>query len=725
MRRFRRIVGLAVTIASIGIGLRPTAIGVWLEDDLALQWLFSVRGPVEPPRNVVVVSIDKTSSDQLGLRTDVWPPSRHIHASVIRSLSRHNVSAIILDVFFKDRRTLAEDNDLSNAIAESGKVALFESVDRLRYGGSDIVQTRSPISLFRDAARATAVFPLPEAANVRVFWTFFDATAERVPTLPAVALQLHTLPYLDRLVSLLGKTEINLSDLPKRVVTVTDTRQLMTVLRRELGDHPGAAKRTLTSLDRGADDGLTPEERRGLAALVRLCAGEDTRYLNFYGPPGTIRTIPFHELLTGTEKLRLDLDGAVVFVGEGATQLLADSDQRDTYRTVYSNNGVDLSGAEIAATAFANLLTNQTLRRVPFIAEIGVLSAFALLAAFVTRWLPLFYAGVGVAALGGAHYAMAQYLFSHHGALVPVAIPVLIQIPVGLFAAVLSRYRHVRKQVAGEIEPGARPSLVQGVCLSTDIENYVMASAGMEPRDLAVLMGEYYESISKLVVRRKGVMMGRAGDSVMCVWVNSRSNSGFSRLLGRHAVRDRLSDLSARENACQAALEIRETVDLFNQRHATPLRTRIGLHVGEVAIGDVGGEYHVVGDVPNTASRIEGLNKQLRTTILASDSVVHEVAGLSLRPVGRFTLAGRPGELAIVEILGRSHEAPGDLCQRFAEAVAMFQTGDLARARALFEVIAIGHPSDGPTRYYHRLCSGDRSVAESVDGPPVIRIESK
>ena len=107
-------------------------------------------------------------------------------------------------------------------------------------------------------------------------------------------------------------------------------------------------------------------------------------------------------------------------------------------------------------------------------------------------------------------------------------------------------------------------------------------------------------------------------------------------------------------------MEIRETIERFNERHATPLRTRIGLHVGKVAMGPVGGEYHVIGDVPNTASRIEGLNKQLGTTILASESVVRDQDGLCLRPVGRFVLAGRPGELAIVEILGRTRGGRSD-----------------------------------------------------------------
>ena len=175
-------------------------------------------------------------------------------------------------------------------------------------------------------------------------------------------------------------------------------------------------------------------------------------------------------------------------------------------------------------------------------------------------------------------------------------------------------------------------------------------------------------------------------------------------------------------------MEIRETIERFNERHATPLRTRIGLHVGKVAMGPVGRQYQVIGDVPNTASRIEGLNKQLGTTILASESVVRGQESLCLRPVGRFVLTGRPGELAIVEIVGRLaavDQATSQLCQRFAEALAVFDTRRSRRGRS-----ALPRPSLPPirrmvpARYYQHLCSG-HAVAVPGSGPPVIRIDLK
>jgi adenylate cyclase len=728
MPRFRKAVGLGIFIAALAIVLRPTPLGVRLEEDVARRWLFAVRGPVEAPPGVAVVSIDKTSSDQLGLAKEDWPPPRHVHAAVVRSLTRLGASAIVLDVFFRASRDPAADTDLAAAMAESGKVAVFERVERLKYSGGEIVQVRSPIEQFRTAALATGAFPLPDQNPVSFFWTFLDGTSEKIPTLPAVALQILALPHLDRLLSLLREEGVtNLTDLPSRVATVDDFRQVMNVLLREIRSNADAARRALERLEQDTSDRTTAGERRVLAALIRLYRGGDTHDLNFFGPAAQIRTIPFHELLADGPRPRVDLTGVVVFVGEGASDVVTSADQRDTYSTVYSEDGVDLSGAEIAATAFANLMTNRTLRRIPIAAEIGILGSFALLAACAALLLTPGRAAGALVVLGTAHYALAQHLFSVPALLVPVGIPLLVEAPLSLFTAVWMRYRNVRTQVPREVDADTTPQQVHGVCLSTDIENYVAASEGMEPRDLAALMNDYYTTLSRLVAHRHGMMLGRAGDSTMCVWADTRPSwwifKSWRSRLGQSA-----SDARARANACQAALDIHDAVVRFRDRQATPVRTRIGLHVGPVALGPVRGEYHVIGEVPNTASRIEALNKHLRTSILASEAVVHEQEGFVLRPVGHFLLAGRSRSLEIVEILGRRDtvgESNVELQSRFASALAAFQRGDMAEAEGLFQALTSEYPSDGPSLYYHRLCSGQQALSVTATSPRAIRLDVK
>jgi adenylate cyclase len=731
MPRFWKALILGLIVGAIGAILRPTSPGVRLEEDLGLRWLFAVRGPVDPPSDVVVVTIDRTSAQQidktmarrLGLGSEEWPPPRYVHAQVIRSLSRRGASAIMMDVFFSAARTPGEDRDLAEAIAESGKVTLFQRVDRVRISGTETIQTRSPIDQLRNAALAVAPFPLPESASIHSFWGFFDATTSSTPTLPAVVIQIHALPLLDRFLLLLQQAGVpNVNNLSSRVVSAAEFRQVMTVLRQELSHNPHAAQRALTILDRGAVGGLSVAEHGVVRALLKLYSGSDSSYLNFYGPAGHIETVPFHQLLRDDERPRLTLSGKLVIVGEAASLLASNAEQGDTYRTVYSTDeGVDLSGAEIAATAIANLLTDRTLRRVSFRTDVALLIGFGLSVGLFARLLPGLYAGGATLLLAVAFVAAAQYQFAGHARLVPLAIPMLVQLPLGLFAGLLARYRDLRKQVPKEIDPYARPELFDGVCLSTDVENYTVLSEITEPRELALLMGEYYSTLTGLVVRRHGLMMGRAGDSAMCVWRRPRPRSSLARRMSRWLATQGKADKEMRANACLAAIEIREAIDRFNALHPTrPLVTRIGLHAGEIALGPVGGEYHVIGDTPNTAARIQALNKPLATTLLASVFVIRDLDNLCLRPLGSFALPGKSGQLMVVEIIGRAEnvaQAVRNLLHRFAGALRSFDAGLWSEAAKLFQDIASDYPSDGPTRYYRSMC-------ERQQGVPPIRADA-
>jgi adenylate cyclase len=93
-----------------------------------------------------------------------------------------------------------------------------------------------------------------------------------------------------------------------------------------------------------------------------------TAGISLYGPPRTISTVPYHQALklhrqgTISEK-RIDLKDKAVFVGLSEILL---AERKDSFYTVFSQaNGIFISGVEIAATAFANLLEERPLRPLP------------------------------------------------------------------------------------------------------------------------------------------------------------------------------------------------------------------------------------------------------------------------------------------------------------------------------------------------------------------------
>lgn len=250
--------------------------------------------------------------------------------------------------------------------------------------------------------------------------------------MPSVVLQLAARDIASRWVELLA-AEPELPSFGKEDWTGKNVIAAMQKLHAALRAKPDAAERLRARVQ--AADWSNPDKQR-LLALIALYAGEDSRYLNFRGPAGSIHTISYAAALSGPSETADaaigDLSGKVVFVGVSE---LHSASQADSYDTVYSGlNGINVTGAEIGATAFADLAEGSSPRRpveVPVV-EI-VLVAFAIAgAASFGRMLVLLAAGVLVAA---AVLVVGWSAFLTEHWLLPVANPLLFQIPVGVLTA--------------------------------------------------------------------------------------------------------------------------------------------------------------------------------------------------------------------------------------------------------------------------------------------------
>jgi adenylate cyclase len=484
----------------------------------------------------------------------------------------------------------------------------------------------------------------------------------------------------------------------------------------------------LALLDGDETTGLSASERRTLSALLKLYAGSRSYYLNFYGPAGSIETIPFNELIDDRLGRQFALAGRTVFVGEGASQFVTSAEQPDTFRTIYSTReGFDLSGAEIGATALANLLTGRLLQPTNVLGSSMILLGLGILVGVLTRILPGMYAVPIVAGVGVLYYGAAQVLFSRHAILTPLVIPLLFQLPLALFAGVFARYRDLTKLIRIEIDPNAPMVQSRGVCLHTDIEGYTHLSETSELREFSSELREYYGVLRDTVERRGGMLLGRAGDSTISLWRPTWPGS----LLGSGKERMSRVDKTLRLKACLAAIEMREAVDRFNARHQSTRQfpTRFGLDASTLMFGPVSGEAQAVGTPASTAARIQELNKDLKTRILASESVVHDLTELVLRPLGTFRLAGRSQPVPVVEVVGargKVSDVPTELREKFAAAVALYSQENYRDAAKLFREFELesDRQDDGPLAYYLNMCQ-DKLQAPAADGPASVDVAMK
>ncbi len=714
-----------------------------LEEQVGLGLLFSLRGSLPAPDEVVVVSIDQASADALGeLPADPVKWSRAFHAQLIENLIRAGAKVIAFDMFFAEPHTAAEDARFADAIAKARNVVLAKylvretlPLDRKNASGGrlNVERLASPMPIFEDAAVGAAPFPLPKVpVRLSQYWKFTSAGG-RVPSLPVVAAQVFCLEEYDDLMSLLAATRPDrVSALPADASAALASGHIEAVvlkLRALFESDPALGDAILR-----AASTRRPQHPQRLHALVRMYQGPDGEYLNFYGPPRTVRIVPYHEVASAqpVDPERLQLRGKAVFVG------VSDYDrpeQRDGFHTVFSRAGIDLSGAEIAAMAFANLLNEQHVRTLGLLGHVVLILGGGILVGGVCAVLAPGPAAVTAIGLGAAYLAFAVFRFTATHTWYPLAAPLLFEVPAAFVGAILWRYvdtnrerRQMRavfsqylpnaviddllRDTGGVASPGQS---VYGICLATDAERYTSLAESMDPAELARFVNRYYAMVFEPIRRRGGTISDVVGDAALAIWASPAP------------------DVQLRSQACHAACELSAAVDRFN-RDSAPLAlpTRIGLHSGHMVLGHVGAmdhyEYRAIGDIVNTAARIEGLNKRFRTRILASDDVVAGLDGFLTRRLGMFVLAGKSKPLVIHELICQSDEATARqraVTMLFAEGVAAYEAGSWREASAAFEAYLHESADDGAARFYLGACSECLTRDPDVPWEPLFRLDTK
>ena len=200
MARVSTIIVLGLLVALVGIVGGSFDIAREIEDNSGLGLLFKLRGARKPPPEVVIISIDRESSEQLSLpdNPDRWP--RSAHARLVDILAKEGASVIVFDLYFTDPRPGTEDHLLAKAIGDAGNVVLAEPLKAKDIPAATVagvsaiqhrvVETVKPIPPIARDTFASAPFVLPKLPiKVNQYWTFQTAAGDS-PTFAVVDFQL-------------------------------------------------------------------------------------------------------------------------------------------------------------------------------------------------------------------------------------------------------------------------------------------------------------------------------------------------------------------------------------------------------------------------------------------------------------------------------------------------------------------------------------------------------
>ncbi len=475
-------------------------------------------------------------------------------------------------------------------------------------------------------------------------------------------------------------------------------------------------------------------ERLGAAVTKRPSARLTPFWLDYYGPAGTFPSVSFRQALYEDGVPPGYFKDKIVFIG-GRPVTTAITLGHDEFGNPYSRMGRQfMAGLEVHATEFCNLMDGDWLNRMAWQGETAVLLAagivIGILANFVSPYRGL--AGIAAAAAAvtcGAYYAVWQWHVWFDW-----LIPVLVQAPVGIAWSTGTQYfleakrrallrhafslylsPHMADRIAEsdfDLKPGGK--LVEASIVFTDLKGSAAVAEELnDPLKFSGLLIDYFTQTSQCILANDGTIIKYIGDAVMAVWGAPLSDPG-------HA-----------SKAAMAAWQLCEASKLAVGGRV--LTTRVGLSTGMVAAGNLGSpfrfDYTVMGDTVNLASRLEGLNKILGTSILVSDSTCRQLGDrFRTRLLGNFAVAGKSHGITVHELLSPTRDPRDDFgwVATFDAALESIRTGAFAEAKALLRKTVWergGH--DGPSEFYIKKMGELENLRQLESWTGLVRLEEK
>ena len=195
--------------------------------------------------------------------------------------------------------------------------------------------------------------------------------------------------------------------------------------------------------------------------------------------------------------------------------------------------------------------------------------------------------------------------------------------------------------ISGESEDeGAMlsPKEKEVTILFVDIVNFTPLSERLSPKEVSQVLNQFFREMNDIIFAYRGTLDKYMGDAIMAI---------FGAPVEREDDADR---------AIYAALEMRRALVEMNKT-MEPDRIfdiRIGINSGRVVAGNLGSpkrmDYTVIGDVVNTASRLEKIAQP--NQILIGEATYNAVKALfHIQKVGKKTVKGKTRAVTVYEVL--------------------------------------------------------------------------
>lgn len=243
-----------------------------------------------------------------------------------------------------------------------------------------------------------------------------------------------------------------------------------------------------------------------------------------------------------------------------------------------------------------------------------------------------------------------------------------------VLAEVMNR---VDDQLQAEI--GSREDLS---VLFSDVRGFTSISERLEAEKVVELLNTHFSVMSEIIFRYEGTVDKFIGDAIMAFW-------GAPIKVEDHP-----------ERAVKACLEMLdgliEVNHLLEEKGLPPIHIGIGIHTGDVVLGNIGSarklDYTVIGDAVNLASRLEGLTKQYQCTAILSEATYNRLnEDIPCAIVDMVRVKGKTHPIRLYTPLSHAgsdpqwHDKAAQIARRCAEAFEFYLEREWDKAIAIYQ----------------------------------------
>jgi adenylate cyclase len=389
----------------------------------------------------------------------------------------------------------------------------------------------------------------------------------------------------------------------------------------------------------------------------RSSLGKGEAWIDYAGPPGTIRTVSFSQLIHGQVDPKV-LRDRIVVVGASAPTL------QDVHPTPTSGSAL-MAGPEIQANAIATARRGFPLHSTPGWLDVLLITLLAFAAPLASLRLTALRSTLLAAALLVVYAAACKFAFDA-GLILPVVYPMaaLIAATVGMVAVNFVAERRERERTRslfgrfvgepvveelldrtnGEARLGG--VLQEATVMFSDLRGFTKLAERLHVEQVIEILNRYLSEMSEAILDHGGTLVCYMGDGIMAVF-------------GCPIEREEHADM-----ALAAAREmVGERLDRFNdwlraEGLGEGFRMGVGLNSGPVLSGHVGSErrleYAAIGDTTNVASRLETMTKGTEHQLFIADSTRRALRhpAPDLVDLGELDVAGREATIEVWTLAG-------------------------------------------------------------------------